>query len=345
MFVSLAWYLVSRPSYDLVPYLSDAVKRYGESESSLFANALITLGQMEISFSLLDDAKVAAAAMVVERGFEIARARGELALQSRALGLMAMNAARRHEVDLAAELTRQSIDAARESGKTGELAIALFSALDGRIGDAVFSDDDVTRVIDEVRAIWSDVGYSAGLAAVSSRAAHEALVRGDVEVAMSEWRHVLEVLEESGALWWARSARVNLAIVLAGSGKFDEAGPLLRQSLREARRSGFRQDVGPLIELVGSQALVEGDAVRGARLFGAGRALSVHGLDIGTLSPNTQFEDDFERALESSLRSELGDEGFETQYALGAELSVSAATELALERSRTSPRESDQVGT
>jgi predicted ATPase/class 3 adenylate cyclase len=337
VFVSLVWYLVSRPSYDLVPYLSDAVKRYGDSDTSLFANALITLGQLETSFSLLDDAKVAAAALVVERGFEIAKEHGELALQSRALGLMAMNAARRHEVDLAAELTRQSIATARESGKTGELAIALFSALGGRIGDAVFSDDDVIRVLDEVRAIWSDVGYSAGLAAVSSRVGYAALERGDVETAMSEWRHGLEVLEEGGALWWARAARVNLAIVLAGSGKFDEAGPLLRQSLREARRSGFRQDVGPLIELVGSQALIEGDAARGARLFGAGRALSVHGLDIGTLSPNTQFEDDFERALESSLRAELGDEGFETQYALGAELSVSAATELALERTRTSP--------
>jgi hypothetical protein len=138
---------------------------------------------------------------------------------------------------------------------------------------------------------------------------------------------------------------VNLAIVLAGSGQFDEAGPLLRQSLREARRSGYRQDVGPLIELVGSQALFEGDAVRAARLFGAGRALNVHGLEIGTLSPNTQFEDDFERELESSLRTELGGEGFETQYALGAELSVSAATELALQRSGPSPRESDQVGT
>ncbi len=344
VFVSLVWYFVSRPSYDLVPYLADAVKRHGESETSLFANALITLGQLEMSFSLLDDAKVAAAAAVVERGLEIARARGELALQSRALGMMAMNAARRNDVELAAELTRQSIAAARESGQPQELAIALFSALGGRIGDALFTEEDVTRVVDEVRAIWSDVGYGAGLAAVSSRVAHGALERGDIETATREWRHVLEVLEESGALWWARNARVNLAIVLAGSGKYDEAGPLLRQSLREARRSGFRQDVGPLIELVGSQALVEGDAVRAARLFGAGRALSVHGLDIGTLSPNTQFEDDFERALESFFRAELGDEGFETQYAIGAELSVSAATELALERSRTSLRESDQVG-
>src|ERR1700722_8201312 len=344
VFASLVWYFVSRPSYDLVPYLSDAVKRHGESATSLFANALITLGQLEVSFSLLDDAKVAAAALVVERGYEIAVARGELALQSRALGIMAMNAARRNEVDLAAELTQQSIAAARESGQPVELGIALFSALGGRIGDALFTEDDVTRIIDEVRTIWSDIGYGAGLAAVSSRVAHGALVRGDIEMATREWRHVLEVLEESGALWWARNARVNLAIVLAGSGKYDEAGPLLRQSLREARRSGFRQDVGPLIELVGSQALIEGDAVRGARLFGAGRALNVHGLDIGTLSPNTQFEDDFERALESSFRAELGDEGFEAQYALGAELSVSAATELALERSRTSLRESDQVG-
>ena len=344
VFVALGWYLVSRTSYDLVPYLSDAVNRLGESTTALFANALITLGQLEISFSLLDDVKVEAASKLVERGLDIARARGELKLESRALGLLAMNAVRHGDVDLAAELSQRSIDAAREYGDSGEIAIALFSALGWkRIGDALFSQDDVDRVIDEVRAIWSAAGFNSGLAAVSSRAAHEALVRGDIDAALSEWRHVRDVLEEVGAEWWVRAARVNLAIVLAGSGAFDEAGPLLRQSLRDARRSGFRQDVGPIIECVGAQAAHEGDAIRGARLFGAGRALSEHGLEIGTLSPNTAFENEFERKLEATLRATLGDEEFEQQYALGAQLSVSAATELALERSRLMQRQSDPV--
>ncbi len=332
VFVALNWYLVSRASYDLVPYLSGAVKRFGDSDTPLMAAALVTLGQLEISFSLLDDEKVAAAALVVERGLEIARAHGALALESRALGLLAMNAARVHDVDLAADLTRRSIEAARSSGDAGEIAIALFSSLGGRIGDALFDDGEVAAIIDEVRGIWTAAGYSSGLAAVASRAAHEAFVRGDVDTAAREWRHACEVLDASGAVWWARSPRVNLAITLAASGQFEEAGPLLRQGLREARRSGFRQDVGPLIELVGSQVAAEGDAVRGARLFGAGQALSAHGLDIGTLSPNTEFENEFERELVARLRDALGDEGFEREYAIGAELSVSAATDLALQR-------------
>jgi predicted ATPase/class 3 adenylate cyclase len=337
VFVALSWYLVSRASYDLLPFLSEAIKRSGDARTPLLASALVTLGQLEISFSLLDDEKVAAAALVVQRALEMAEELDELSTQSRALGLLAMNAARRHEVELAAEFTRRSIATARSSGDSGEVAVALFSSLGGRIGDALFDANEEARTVDEVREIWSAVGYSSGLAAVSSNAAHDAFVRGDVDVAASEWRHALEVLEESGAVWWARAPRVNLALTLAVSGQFDEAGPLLRQSLREARRSGFRQDVGPLIEMVGIQAAFEGDAVRGARLFGAGRALSAHGLDIGTLSPNTDYEDEFERTLESTLRAALGDEGFEREYATGTELSVVAATELALAQARPTP--------
>jgi len=283
---------------------------------------------------LLDDAKVEAAASVIERGLVIAEEHADLAVQSRALGLLAMNAARRHDLEQATEFTRRSIATARASGDSGELATALFSSLGGRIGDALFDDDEIARVVDEVHDIWSAAGFKSGLAAVSSRVAHEAFERGDLETAVREWRHALEVLEESGAVWWARSPRVNLSLILAATGQFEEAVPLLRQSLRESRRSGFRQDVGPLIEVVAFQAALEGDAVRGARLFGAGRALSAHGLDIGTLSPNTDYEDEMEQLYETQLRSALGDEGFEREFAIGTGLSVSAATELALERSR-----------
>jgi non-specific serine/threonine protein kinase len=344
VFVSLGWYLVSRASYDLVPYLSAGVKRSGDEKTPLFARALVTLGQLEVAFSLLDDAKVAAAMVFVERSLAMAEELNEPATQSRALGLLAMSAARRHELELAIELSRRSIAAARASGDSGEIAIALFSSLSGRIGDALFSDGDVATIIEEVRDIWGAAGYSAGLAAVSSRAAHEAFVRGDAEAATSGWRHALEVLEGSGAVWWARSPRINLALILSASGKLDEAGPLLRQSLREERRSGFRLDAGPLIEMLGFQAVLDGDAVRGARLFGAGRALSAHGLDIGTLSANTDYEDELENEFESKLRLALGDQGFEREYALGTELSVSAAAELALERTRPSTPVSGSPG-
>jgi predicted ATPase/class 3 adenylate cyclase len=334
VFVALGWFLTSRASYDWVPYLSDAIKLSGDARTPLFANALVMLGQLEVSFSLLDDAKVAAAVVVIQRGLAMAQELDQPAVQARALGLLAMDAARSHEVEQATELTRQSIAAARASGDNGEIAAALFSSLRGRIGDVLMDEGQGTSIIDEVHDIWSAVGFKAGLAAVSSNAAHEAFVSGDVETAAREWRHALEVLEESGAVWWARASRVNLALILAATGQFDEAAPLLRQSLRDARRSGFRQDVGPMIEVVGFQVSLEGDIVRGARLFGAGRALSAHGLDIGTLSPNTDSEDAMEREFESKFRSALGDEGFEREYAFGAELSVSAATELALERSR-----------
>ena len=90
---------------------------------------------------------------------------------------------------------------------------------------------------------------------------------------------------------------------------------------------------------------LDGDAVRGARLFGAGRALSAHGLDIGTLSPNTDYEDAMEREFGQRFRVALGDEGFEREYATGTLLSVSAATELALERPRPAAFENDGVAT
>lgn len=339
LFVALVWYFVSRSSWDLLPYLAKATQAVGVSSTPLFAGALIAQGHLEVAFSMLDDARVAEAATLVERGLVIARELGEEALESRALGILAYYAARRHDVDLAVELSRESIAAARRSNESSEIAIALFSSIGGRVGDTMFSEEESAAVVEEIRAIWSANGYSSGMAAIGSLAAHDAFVRGDLELAANEWRDATKVLEDNGAVWWARSSRVNLAIVLGGSGQFDEAAPLLRQGLREARRSGFRVDVGPLLELVGAQAAFQGDAIRGAQLFGAGQALNEHGLDIGSLNPNTEWENELERSLETTLRSALGDDGFAREYALGATLTVNAATDLALGLARHIPED------
>lgn len=341
VFVGLVWYLVSRSSWDVLPILAKATKSVGDASTTLFAGALIIQGQLEIAFSMLDDDKVAQAVALVERGLAIARELGALTLESRALGILAYYAGRGHDVERAVELSRASIEVARRSGDSSEIAVALFTAIGGRVGDVLFSSEESAAVVDEVRGIWSAAGYSSGVAAIGSRVAHEAFERGDIDVAAAEWRDALKVLEESGAAWWARSPKVNLALVLAGLGQFEEAAPLLRQSLREARRAGFRHDVGPLLEVVGAQAAFEGDMIRGAQLFGVGRALNAHGLDIGTLSPNTQWENDFEVSFEAALRSALGDEAFELEYAFGAALSVSAATDLALS---PSARTTENVG-
>ncbi len=330
VFIALEWYLVSRSSWDLLPILAKAMKSVGDAPTKLFAGALIIQGQLEIAFAMLDDDLVARAAAQAERGLAIARDLGEDALESRALGILAYYAGRRHDIEAAVALARESIEAARRSGQSWEISVALFSAIGGRIGDVLFTPDETVQVIEEVKAIWTAAGFSSGLAAIGSRTAGEALGRGDIELAVREWRDAMNLLDENGAAWWARSPRVNLAIGLGALGQFEEAAPLLRRSLREARRAGFRTDVGPLVEMVGSIAEADGDPIRGAQLLGAGQALNQHGLDIGTLSPNTPFEDDFERGLEERLRVTLGDEAFEREYAYGATLSVYAATDLAL---------------
>jgi predicted ATPase/class 3 adenylate cyclase len=339
VFVAIEWYFVSRLSWDLLPILAKAMKSVGDAPTKLLAGALIIQGQLEIAFAMLDDEKVARAAEQAERGLAIAHDLGEHALESRALGILAYYAGRHHDIDLAVRLGQESIDAARRSGESSEISIALFSAIGGRIGDVLFTPEETATVIEEVKTIWTATGYSSGLAAIGSRAAGEALGRGDIELAVREWRDAMNVLEENGAAWWARSPRINLAIGLGVLGQFDEAAPLLRRSLRDARRAGFRTDVGPLVELAGALAESEGDPIRGAQLLGAGQALNQHGLDIGTLSPNTPFEDAFEHDLEVRLRRALGDVAFEREYAFGTVLSVHAATDLALGQS---PRRGDE---
>jgi tetratricopeptide (TPR) repeat protein len=344
VFIALEWYFVSRSSWDLLPILAKAMKSVGDAPTKLFAGALIIQGQLEIAFGMLDDDLVARAAAQAERGLAIARDLGEDALESRALGILAYYAGRRHDIDVAVALAQESIDAARRSGQSFEISIALFSAIGGRIGDVLFTPEETLKVIDEVRAIWTSRGFSSGLAAIGSRAAGEALGRGDIELAVREWRDAMNLLDENGAAWWARSPRVNLAIGLGALGHFDEAAPLLRRSLREARRAGFRTDVGPLVEMAGSLAESMGDAIRGAQLFGAGQSLNQHGLDIGTLSPNTPFEDEFEHGLEARLRADLGDEAYEREYAYGATLTVHAATDLALGQTPRRGEPSERIG-
>ena len=215
--------------------------------TKLFAAALIIQGQLEIAFAMLDDEKVARAA---EQASGDSRSRATWARRAWSharSGILAYYAGRRHDIDLAVQLGRRvhRRRAPFRSERLGDLRSRSLAQSADESATCSSRPKRARKVIEEVKAIWTATGYSSGLAAIGSRAAAEALGRGDIELAVREWRDAMNVLEENGAAWWARSPRINLAIGLGALGQFEEAAPLLRRSLRDARRAGFRTDVGP----------------------------------------------------------------------------------------------------
>ena len=93
------------------------------------------------------------------------------------MGILAYYAARRHDIDLAVRtLATSPLSRARVPVESAEIAIALFSAIGGRIGDALFTPEEVDDSIDEVRDDLDGSGLQLGTGGVGSRAADEALV-------------------------------------------------------------------------------------------------------------------------------------------------------------------------
>jgi hypothetical protein len=114
---------------------------------------------------------------------------------------------------------------------------------------------------------------------------------------------------------------VALGRVAAAEGKVDEAASWLGQALDAALNRGIFQLAACVVEALAEVALVDGDgdAVRSARLLGAGTAL--RGATVAG-------DPDVARVV-AAARERIGNETFEVAYAEGLAMSQDEALTLA----------------
>lgn len=160
---------------------------------------------------------------------------------------------------------------------------------------------EITRGHDDLAlAAWRDCAASS--AAWPDRSTHvnclnniavqEALF-GDPGVAMECWRAVRKIALEGGSPWRvAMSPTMNLAVMLASFGRFEEADALLDEALALAREKGYADVEGELLATSAEVAEVREDWPRALRLRRAAREIQrdrgdamdhffgIHGLGV-----------------------------------------------------------------
>jgi predicted ATPase len=172
-------------------------------------------------------------------------------------------------------------------------------------------------------------------AALSGTPEVEAIARenlGLLALDQGDLQQAVELLEESARLATSagddrgRSSSIRaLAAALLESGETDAARERLVESLEVARRLGDLNGIAYCLDTFAGLAVVEGDAARAARLFGAADGLRA---SIGALRPPDQ-QPLYERWVASTL-AQLDTATYASCYEAGRVLSLDEAADLAL---------------
>jgi len=152
-----------------------------------------------------------------------------------------------------------------------------------------------------------------------------AMARGDGEEALRLGPQCLELARELGNAVVLALAAFNCALSEALLGRYDEARGHLTESIRASGTIGYREEIVYCLLAAGLVAAGTGQADRAATLVGA---LDEIALTSGT--PIDRFERALRERLLGDLRLVLGEDRLAAQLHKGSELSLEAATALAL---------------
>jgi predicted ATPase/class 3 adenylate cyclase len=234
-----------------------------------------------------------------------------------------------HIAEARGDAERARIDfeeAARLLGEIGEtrwliLALTHLAGAYRTLGDPERADGTHREAL----ALAQQSGDVRGAAVVKSNMAGLLLADGDEDRAAPLFAEALEGHRSVGDVYGMAHGSANLAIVAFRRGDIEHAARNLSEGLRLSSSIGDTHSLVPILAYAVPVILARGDAVRSAQLCAAAGALSsAYGFEL---------DQDDRRLLDDTAvaaREALG-ERFEDAWAVGEELELPAAVELALQ--------------
>ena len=324
--VALERFAISRGHYDVFTALRAAISAPGVGLSELLVEGLVVTSHLIGTFARKDVAELVTGKRLAEQALALARELGDLRLEARALGQLAV--ASSFERDQAA-VRHLAGEGATLASRIGDMQ--LLGQLLAAFAPAAPTPEDVRTIRLEVLACCRKSGDDLLAASELHHLYGLDLHAGLIENAAAYLHQAISLAEQIGGELFLYFMRADLGILLLIQDRPADAEPVIRRCLLVARRIGVRIDAAEVIFGAACCARWRGENEKAARLLGAADADMRTALALGTIGwsgPETELHDQ-EHAL---VRAALGAAEFEHSYEAGQRLTPAQAVEYALSR-------------
>ncbi len=193
----------------------------------------------------------------------------------------------------------------------------------------VFSDEgdqtEALKYLEEALGLFNKVGDKKTAGTVLNNMAVLLHLQGKYEEALSLWQETYKLYKGLGDKLSTALALSNLALIARDQGRYADAYALNAECIALFREVGDHRVIMHTLSRIAGMAMLEGDAVRAARLFGAtNNLLHQRGLKM---PPANQKDYDHFRAI---AQNTLGEEAYKAAWEDGSTLSLEEAIALAL---------------
>jgi predicted ATPase/DNA-binding SARP family transcriptional activator len=261
---------------------------------------------------------------VLEESLPVHRRFGDVRMISSTLGLLALTCG---DAVSAVALSREALEVARNGDDPYVEGYALWHV--GITLAAVGELDDAEHTLEEAVAFARSHGNLRSVGAWQRTLAGFAIIRGDHARASRLLEESLAIHRGLDDTWGVSLSLSSLAFLALEAGDAETARMLLSEALAIGRQSGHQPRLANALEMSARLAAADGQPALATRLYARAALLSerARGLtfEVGWPDPTPNLDD---------LRSRLGEETFDEEWARGRAMSLIEAIDQAIGEQR-----------
>jgi predicted ATPase/DNA-binding SARP family transcriptional activator len=253
---------------------------------------------------------------LLEESLAVHRRAGDARMVANALGLLGMADVAAGEIESALAVTRKTLEVAGggvnpyvESAALWQIGVCL--AVRGEL-------DDAERTLEEAVDLTRKLGNARSVAGAKTSLGGVALMRGDHARAWRLLDESLDIYRGLDDVWGVSNSLSNLALLAVEAGEAATSRKLLLEALAIERESGHHVWLANALELSATLAVADGSPALAIRLYA--RAALVRETiprwlhyELGWPDPTPNLSD---------LRSQVGEETFEEEWARGRSMTL-----------------------
>jgi predicted ATPase/class 3 adenylate cyclase len=247
---------------------------------------------------------------LLEEAAELARQLGDLEGVGRCLGFIAHGLLFTGNAERAAVVLDEALDLARKGGEPHSVARAVYNSAFVAIEQGDF--DHACELFGEAAHIARSEGAKLQEAMCLVHLGYTFTLAGDYEHGASLLDAGLSVFTDLGETTWTQVAVRYQGLLALLNGRIDEAGSLLRTSLKAGREQAPQWEVAYWLEGLAAVAVAKGEALRASKLWGVTDA-QFERLELAILEENRQvrglFRDEIQESLDSDSLAEAWAQG------------------------------------